>query len=85
LESDVFIGAVKRDTTTIYPLGCEEKIEGQVMYFDKQAFTGIILEDNFLYKPTQQIVTLTTSLNDSIKPLIYNVFRVLGIKHTYED
>ena len=82
----MFVGAVKKaDSTIIYPLGCEEKIEGSVMYFDKQSYTGLVLEENFIYKPTQQIVTLSSCLSDSIKPLIYNVFRVLAIKYTNED
>ncbi|CAD8165983.1 unnamed protein product [Paramecium octaurelia] len=86
LDQDVFIGAVSQNNqVVIYPLGCESPIDGQPLYFDKQAYTACILDPHHLYKPTKSIVTLYSNFNDPIKPKIFNKFNILALKHQYED
>ncbi|CAK74342.1 unnamed protein product (macronuclear) [Paramecium tetraurelia] len=86
LDQDVFIGAVSQNNqVVIYPLGCESPVDGQPLYFDKQAYTACILDPNHLYKPTKSIVTLYSNFNDPIKPKIFNKFNILALKHQYED
>ncbi|CAD8068561.1 unnamed protein product [Paramecium primaurelia] len=86
LDQDVFIGAVSQNNQVIiYPLGCDSPINGQPLYFDKQAYTACILDPNHLFKPTKSIVTLYSNFNDSIKPKIFNKFNILALKHEYED